>query len=81
MMDIKVKRDQATLFRKQGSFEQAIPLFEELWKETNDKWDGWGLANCLCKTKNFERALNISKEVYKVDADFNFIKGLYTWSA
>ena len=81
MIDVKVKRDQATLFRKQGSFEQAIPLFDELWKETKDKWDGWGLANCLCKTKNFERALSISKEVYKKDTDFNLIKGTYTWSA
>ena len=81
MIDLKVKRDQATLFRKQGSFDKAIPLFEELWNETKDKWDGWGLANCLCKTKDFEKALNISKEVYKADTDFNLIRATYTWSA
>ena len=51
MIDLKVKRDQATLFRKQGSFDKAIPLFEELWNETKDKWDGWGLAIACVKLR------------------------------
>ncbi len=81
MIDIKEKRDKASSLRKQKYFQDARPLFESLWEETNDKWDGWGLAYCLCKCKKYDEALAISKDCYQLDHDFEPIKGTYSWSA
>lgn len=81
MNDITEKRDKASSLRKQKYFHDALPLFESLWEETNDKWDGWNLAFCLCKCSRFDEALSISKDVYKLDNNFDYIKGPYAWSA
>ncbi len=81
MIDIKEKRDKASSLRKQNNFQDALPLFRSLWKETNDKWDGWNLAFCYNKCSNHRDALTISKEVYALDNEFDYIKGQYAWSA
>jgi len=81
MTDIIEKRDKATALRRQKNFQDALLLFETLWEETKDKWDGWGLALCMCKRSRFKDALNVSKEVYSTDNDFDYIKGTYAWSA
>lgn len=81
MIDIKEKRDKASSLRKQKNFQDALPLFETLWEETNDKWDGWNLAFCYNKCSNYTNALTISKEVYSLDNEFDYIKGQYAWSA
>jgi len=81
MIDINEKRDKASSLRKQKSFQDALSLFETLWEETNDKWDGWNLAFCYNKCSNFVDALKISKEVYALDNEFDYIKGQYAWSA
>jgi tetratricopeptide (TPR) repeat protein len=81
MIDIKEKRDKASSLRKQNNFQDALPLFKSLWEETNDKWDGWNLAFCYNKCSNHNDALTISKEVYALDNEFDYIKGQYAWSA
>lgn len=81
MNEITEKRDKASSLRKQKNFQDALPLFELLWEETNDKWDGWNLALCYNKCKNYSDALKISKRVYAIDNEFDYIKGQFAWSA
>jgi|TARA_B100000315_G_scaffold260800_1_gene325426 cold shock CspA family protein len=81
MTDIIEKRDKATTLRKQRNFQDALLLFETLWEETEDKWDGWNLAYCYNKCAEYDKALKVSKEVYAADNDFDYIKGTYAWSA
>ncbi len=81
MSNIKEKRDKASSLRKQNNFHDALPLFESLWNDTKDKWDGWNLAFCYNKCSNYDDALAVAKEVYEIDNEFDYIKGQYAWSA
>jgi tetratricopeptide (TPR) repeat protein len=81
MNSLSEKREKAITLKKAENFSDAIPLFEILWEKDNDKWDGWNLAFCYNKCSNFELALNISKKVYHLDKEFNYIKEQYAWAA
>ena len=81
MIDITDKREKAMSLKKQGKYEEAILLFKELFEETNDKWDGWNLAYCYNKCKNYSDALEVSKKVYALDNEFDYIKSQFAWSA
>ena len=81
MNNIDQKRESAKSLKTQGDYHEASQLFKTIWEETKDKWDGWNLAYCYNKSKQFEDALEISKLVYAIDKDFDFIKGTYAWSA
>ncbi|NUN09197.1 MAG: hypothetical protein HUU54_08480 [Ignavibacteriaceae bacterium] len=84
--DLNEMRQKAMDFRKRKDYDSAYPLFEKLWnsrKETeskdNIKWDGWGYALCLNHFKKYDMALQVCKEVYKIDKNFNYIKGVYAF--
>jgi tetratricopeptide (TPR) repeat protein len=81
MNDMQSLRKQATAFRKGNDFEKALSLYQSLWDSTHDKWDGWGAALCLNKLKKFEKALVISKAVFEIDREFEYIRGQYSWAA
>jgi len=81
MTNISDNRDRANALKKQGNYSDALSLYLGLWEETEDKWDGWNLAYCYNKLKQFEEALDISKKVYASDKDFDYIKGTYAWAA
>lgn len=81
MNNIDDKRESAKALKTEGNYQEALLLFKTLWEETKDKWDGWNLAYCYNKSKQFEEALYISKAVYASNKDFDFIKGTYAWAA
>ena len=81
MTNISENRDRANALKTQGNYADALLLFQGLWEETKDKWDGWNLAYCYNKLKQFEEALDISKKVYASDKDYDYIKGTYAWAA
>lgn len=70
-MEISALRTKATELRKTKRFEDALPIYESLWNQSNqnDGWDGWGLAYCLYKVKRTAEALDICRTLYKIDAD------------
>lgn len=76
-------RERANQLRKAGNHADALPLYDQLWSEHRDvctKWDGWGLAYSLQKTKDYARALDISREVFQMDREFDPIRSVYAWS-
>ena len=73
MINMDDKRESAKALKTEGNYQEALLLFKTLWEETKDKWDGWNLAYCYNKSKQFEEALDISKAVYASDKDFDFI--------
>lgn len=82
MQDFQIIKKQATYFRKAKSYEQALPLYKQLWDEYRDgcnEWEGWGYALCLKHVKDYQKALEICKEVYKQHPEFENIKGVYAW--
>lgn len=73
-MDIRELQEKAKLERQSGNHEEAAKLYKQAYEQTSDKWDGWGLALCYNKLKNYKEALAISKEVYDSAPDFEYVK-------
>lgn len=80
--EINQLKKQASDLRKAGKHSEALPLYKKLWDEYRPNctaWDGWGYAQCLYKAKNYIQALDVCREVYKIDKDHSANKTLYTW--
>jgi len=80
--DSQNMKNEAESLRKAGQFEQALPLYDKLWRdsgETPDKWIGWGYAHCLRKNGNSSEALKICQDVYRIDPEFDNNNSLYGW--
>ena len=78
--DLKERRDRASSLKKQGNVDEALKMYQSLWVETKDKWDGWNLVQCMNKNKQYNDAYDISREVYKQDPDFDYLKGPYAFA-
>ena len=82
MDDRQEMRNKAKAYRNQKDFQQALPIFRKLWEEKpedRDKWDGWGYAHCLQKTKQYAEGLKICREVIPLDPEFEYIRSVYAW--
>jgi len=82
MSDIADMKQQASALRKQGRYQEAIPLYQELWEEHQDQcneWDGWGYAHSLRKVGRSQDALDICRQVYQMRPDFDHNRSLYGW--
>ena len=55
----------ANAYRKKGDFAKAIPLYESLWQETADPFDGTGLLCCYRKSRLFGKAIPLAEELCK----------------
>lgn len=60
---ISEKKKSANTYRKDGDFVNAIPIYESLWKENGDAFDGAGLLSCYRKTCMFDKALPLAEEL------------------
>jgi tetratricopeptide (TPR) repeat protein len=76
-------KEKANNLRKAKDYENALPLYKDLWDNYKDdcgKWEGWGYAQCLNKLKNFDDSMNICRKTYKIDQTFNLNNNLYAWN-
>jgi tetratricopeptide (TPR) repeat protein/cold shock CspA family protein len=75
-------KQQASALRKQRKYEEALPLYQELWQEHRDQcdeWDGWGYAQSLRKLGRSQEALDVCRETYPLKPDFDYVRNLYAW--
>ncbi len=75
-------RQQAKQLKQAKNFEEALPLFKQLWEEHRkncNEWDGWNYAHCLSKQKDYKNALKICREVYEIKKNFEQNNELYAW--
>lgn len=82
-MTLEQTREQANAHRKAKQYSDALPLYDHLWNEDPEQrsvWDGWGLAYCLQKLKQYPLALEVSREVFSLDREFEPIRSVYAWS-
>ena len=64
----RAARERANELRKAGQFEEAAPLYRQLWDGgSKDPWDGWGLAHYLRKLHRSPEALAVCEAVLAVD--------------
>lgn len=82
MNNIDELRQTADDLKKSEDFDKACSLYEKIWNENRDqcnKWDGWNYAYCLRKCGKTLEALDISREVYKLDSSFEINNNNYAW--
>lgn len=82
MSDIPSLKKNALELRKNKQYSEAVNLYLELWSDHRDacnEWEGWGLATCLRKLGDSEKALEVCREVYQLNSDFQKGNDLYAW--
>ena len=68
MKDVLETKKAALELRKKKRYPEALNLYQELWYNHRDacnEWEGWGLATCLRKLGEPEKALEICRNVYQ----------------
>jgi tetratricopeptide (TPR) repeat protein len=73
-------KQHAEELRKIRDYASALPLYEQLWHgqtDELDEWIGWGYAKCLFELKQFDAALEVCREVYRLKPDFSYNNNLY----
>jgi len=73
-------KKRANELRKAKNIQEALPLYENLWKISGDSYDGAGLLHCLRKSQKFEQAIPLAEElIAKFDSE-NWIKNEVVWT-
>lgn len=67
----------------QKDFKSAVEIYDILWtdhRQEFDVWHGWRYANSLNKLKYYERALQVSQEVWKDNPENAHIRNTFCWA-
>ncbi len=80
MTDITEQKQKANELRKSGNYGEALPIYRNLWKETEDKFDGAGLLHCLRKLELFDEALILANELISKYPNFNWCRNEVIWT-
>lgn len=83
MNDYQKLRNNANQLRKAQRYKEAVQLYSQLWnnfRKSCNEWDGWGYAYCLQKLRLYKDALEICREVFRINPNFSNIKYVYAWS-
>ena len=82
LSDCEIIRQNAELLMADKKYADALPLYRSLWegyREQCNEWDGWRYAFCLKQLKDYQAALDVCRQAYPLNRDFEPIKGLYAW--
>ncbi len=71
---------RANELRKSGDLKAALPLYKELWENTQDKFAAAGLIFCYRKQRQFDEALEIAEDAYSKFPDFDWCRNEYIWT-
>ena len=77
--DDELLKNEADELLKNKNYSKAQQIYEKLWIEYRDKWEGWRYAYCLKKAKEYHKAIDICREVYKIDSAFERNNSIYAW--
>jgi tetratricopeptide (TPR) repeat protein len=82
LSDFEIIRQNASSLKSENDFAGALPLYRTLWEgfqEECNEWDGWRYAFCLKQVKDYKKALEICRQVYPMNRNFEPVKSLYAW--
>jgi len=80
MTNLTEQKQKAIGFRKTDNFKEALPLYRNLYKETEDKFDGAGLLHCLRKLELFDEAIVFADELIVRYPDFEWCRNEVIWT-
>jgi tetratricopeptide (TPR) repeat protein len=82
LSDFEIIRQNASTLKSGNDFAGALPLYRTLWEGFRNEcseWEGWYYAFCLKQMKDYKKALEICRQVYPMNRNFEPLKGLYAW--
>lgn len=71
---------KANQYRKDQNFAKALKTYKSIWSEYGlqfNEWDAWSYAYCLFKSKYYQEALDLCREVYSRFKHFELLRSLY----
>ena len=80
MTNLTEQEQKAIGFRKTRNFKEALPLYRNLYKETEDKYAGAGLLQCLRKLELFDEAIVFADELIVKYPDFEWCRNEVIWT-
>ncbi len=80
MSDLADRKQRANQLRKEENFKEALELYRDLWKETEDKFDGAGLLHCLRRLELFGEAIPFADDLIAKYPDFDWCKNEVIWT-
>lgn len=79
-MKYKQQKEKANELRKANQFNEALSIYEELWRENGDLYDAAGFLNCLRNLNNYERAIPIADELFGKCKSLRWCKNEVVWT-
>jgi hypothetical protein len=79
MPTIQELRTKADELKKKEDFENALPLFREIWDTEKSDWNGYYLAQCLRKTNNYSDARELHSYIRTNYPNFKPIQNEELW--
>ena len=79
MPTIQELRTKADELKKKEDFENALPLFREIWDTEKSDWNGYYLAQCLRKTSNYSDARELHSFIRTNYPNFKPIQNEELW--
>jgi tetratricopeptide (TPR) repeat protein/cold shock CspA family protein len=76
------KKEKAENLRKEKNFDEAVSVYRDLWenyRDLCDEWIGWGYAFSLRKVDRSVEALDICRDTYRMNKEFEYNNSLYGW--
>jgi tetratricopeptide (TPR) repeat protein len=80
--EVKKLLEDASYFEKHGPLNEALGIYDELWKKHSDNFNEWDIrsyASALRKSKRIEEAIRICKDLLEVKPDFHPCRNVYSW--
>lgn len=79
MKTIQELQDEAEQLKKKEDFENALPLFRQIWEKEKSEWNGYYLAQCLRKTNKYSDARELHSFIKINYPNFKPIQNEILW--
>ena len=78
-MTVSELKDKAKKYKKENNFVKSIELYEELWKQEKNEWNGYFLAQVYRKSDNFQKARELHNHLAQTYPNFKPLKTDRLW--
>ncbi len=65
--------------KRMKAYDTAAQLLEAVWREGNEKKYGFKLVKALRRSKRYEDALAVSRELFRQNRENDYVKNSYAW--
>ncbi|MET2985639.1 hypothetical protein [Aureibaculum conchae] len=78
-MTVSELKNTAKKHKNEGDFVKSMELYEELWKQEKNEWNGYFLAQLYRKSNNFHKARDLHNQLAQTYPNFKPLKTDKLW--